>query len=198
MKKDGDIIQIEVEFSPFNIYNKPFILALISDVSEQKEIERKLLIRNRALESATSGIVITDNLKHDNPIIYCNKAFKNLTGYNEEEILNKNCRFLNAKDNNQKDLEIVREAIKNGESCQVTLRNYKKDGTLFWNQLYILPISDNNGLVTNFIGIHNDVTESIKKEEERHHLSTILDDSLNEIEFRKRLYNYSVEPYWRR
>jgi PAS domain S-box-containing protein len=181
LKRDGEIIQMEVEFHPFTIYNKTFVLALIRDVSEQKEIEKNLLMKSRALESATNGIVITDALKEDNPIIYFNAAFKNLTGYDTEEILNHNCRFLHGNDKEQESLEIIREAIKNGESCQVMLRNYKKDGTLFWNDLYIMPISDNDGVVTNFIGIQNDVTDKKRKDDERHHLSAIFDESLNEI-----------------
>jgi len=181
LKKDGSIIHIEVELNPFTVYNKTFILAMIKDISEQKEIEKNLMIKSRALESASSGIVITDALKHDNPIIYFNAAFKNLTGYNADEILNNNCRFLHGEDRDQKPLELIRIAIKNGESCQALLRNYKKDGTLFWNDLYIIPISDENGLVTNFIGILNDVTDKKHKDEERHHLAEIFDESLNEI-----------------
>jgi len=181
LKKDGSIIHIEVELNPFTVYNKTFILAMIKDISEQKEIEKNLMIKSRALESASSGIVITDALKHDNPIIYFNAAFKNLTGYNADEILNNNCRFLHGEDRDQKPLELIRIAIKNGESCQALLRNYKKDGTLFWNDLYIIPISDENGLVTNFIGILNDVTDKKHKDEERHHLTEIFDESLNEI-----------------
>jgi PAS domain S-box-containing protein len=181
LRKDGSIIQIEVELNPFTIYNKTFILALISDISKIKKIEKSLLIKSRALESATNGVVITDALKQDNPIIYFNTAFKNLTGYDTEEILNKNCRFLHGEDRDQKPLRLIREAIKKGESCQTLLRNYKKDGTLFWNDLYIIPILDADGLVTNFIGILNDVTEKKYKDEERHHLSEIFDESLNEI-----------------
>ncbi|WP_142785915.1 PAS domain-containing sensor histidine kinase [Changchengzhania lutea] len=181
LKKDGTIFPIEVELNPFTIYNQTYVMALVKDVSEKKEIEKNLMLHSKALQSANNGIIITDALKHDNPVIYFNSAFQKLTGYSEKEILNHNCRFLQDKDRDQKPLKKLREAIKNGESCQATLRNYKKDGTMFWNDLFIFPITNTQGTVTNFIGIQNDVTLRKKAEAEQHHLATIFDESLNEI-----------------
>ena len=181
LKKSGDIIEIEVELNPFHIYDKTYVMALIKDVSALKETEKNLMLKSSALQSASNGIVITDAQKPDNPIIYFNSAFQKLTGYSSEEILYHNCRFLQGKDREQEALKEVRKAIVNGESCQVTLRNYKKDGTLFWNDLYIMPIIDNKGVITNFIGIQNDVTLRKKAEAERNHFATIFDESLNEI-----------------
>ncbi|WP_431136859.1 PAS domain S-box protein [Psychroserpens mesophilus] len=181
LKKSGDLIAIEVELSPFKIYNKTYIMALVKDVSEKKETQKDLMLKSSALQSASNGVIITDALKHDNPIIYFNSAFQNLTGYSSKEILNHNCRFLQGSDRDQPPLEKLRKAIKKGKNCQVTIRNYKKDGTLFWNDLYIIPIIDKKGIVTNFIGIQNDVTQRKEAEAERNHLSTIFDESLNEI-----------------
>jgi PAS domain S-box-containing protein len=181
LKKDGTIFPVEVELNPFSIYNKIYVMALVKDVSEKKKIEKSLMLRTKALQSANNGIIITDALKHDNPIIYFNSTFQKLTGYSDKEILNHNCRFLQGKDTNQKPLKELREAIKKGESCQARLRNYKKDGTLFWNDLYIFPITNSKGIVTNFIGIQNDVTLRKKAEEERVHLASIFDELLNEI-----------------
>lgn len=181
LKKDGTIFPAEVELNPFYIYNKTYIMVLVKDISEKKKTEKTLMLKSRALESASNGIVITDALQQDNPIIYFNAAFQKLTGYETKEILNNNCRFLQGNDNNQKPLKKLRKAVKKGESCQVILRNYKKDGTLFWNDLYVMPITNNEGIVTNFIGIQNDVTKRMEIEEERQHLATIFDESLNEI-----------------
>lgn len=181
LKKDGTIFPVEVELNPFTIYNKTYVMALVKDISEKKEIEKILMLRTKALHSAYNGIVITDALKHDNPIIYFNSAFQKLTGYSDKEILNHNCRFLQGKDRDQEPLKKLRKCIEKGESCQATLRNYKKDGTLFWNDLYIFPITNDKGVVTNFIGIQNDVTERKNNEVERHHLASIFDESLNEI-----------------
>lgn len=181
LKKDGSIIPIEVQLNPYNIYNKTYVMALVKDISKQKESEFNFMLRTKALDSANNGIVITDALKPDNPIIYHNSAFEKLTGYSKGEILNKNCRFLQGDDRNQKELTKIRKAIKNGEGCLATLRNYKKDGTLFYNDLYITPITNRRGIVTHFIGVQNDVTERIRAEEEKHHLATIFNESLNEI-----------------
>jgi len=181
LKKSGDIIAIEVQLNPFTIYDKHYVMALIKDVSQRKETEKDLMLKSSALQSANNGIIITDAQKKDNPVIYFNPAFQRLTGYSSNEILYHNCRFLQGKDKEQEPLKILRQAIHNGESCQVTLRNYKKDGTMFWNDLYIMPIINNKGVVTNFIGIQNDVSQRKKTEAERNHLATIFDESLNEI-----------------
>jgi len=181
LKKSGDIFPVEVSLNPFRIYNKIYTMAVVKDLSGRKESEFDFMLRGKALDSASNGILITDALKPDNPIIYFNKAFKTLTGYTEDEILNKNCRFLQGDDRDQVQLNQLREAIKNGDSCLVTLRNYKKNGKLFFNNLYITPIKNSKGRVTNFIGIQNDVTERVRAEEERNHLANIFNESLNEI-----------------
>lgn len=181
LKKDGTIFPMEVELNPFTIYHKVYVMALVKDISEKKEIEKNLMLRTRALQSAKNGVVITDAQKYDNPIIYYNSAFQKLTGYSDAEIMNHNCRFLQGKDRDQAPLKKLRDAIKKGESCQATLRNYKKDGTMFWNDLYVFPIMNDQGHVTNFIGIQNDVTLRKNSEEERNHLAAIFNESLNEI-----------------
>lgn len=181
LKKNGDKIAIEVELNPFNISNKTYVMALVNDISQRKEREKNLMLKSTALQSASNGIVITDALKDDNPIIYFNTAFQNLTGYSSEEIINKNCRFLQGTDKDQEGLITIRKAIKNAESCQVSVRNYKKDGTLFWNDLYIMPIINSKNVVTNFIGIQNDITKLKKAESERNHFANIIHESLNEI-----------------
>ncbi|MFD1614085.1 sensor histidine kinase [Gelatiniphilus marinus] len=181
LKKDGTVFPVEVELNPFSIYNKTYVMAMVRDISEKKNTEKQLMLKSRALESANNGIIITDALQEDNPVIYFNSASQNLTGFSSKEILNNNCRILQGNDRNQKPLKKLRKAIKKGESCQVTLCNYKKDGTLFWNDLYIMPITNSEGVVTNFIGIQNDVTKRKKAEDERQHLATIFDESLNEI-----------------
>lgn len=181
LRKSGDIFPVEVELNPFRIYDKVYTMALVRDLSKQKETELEYMLRSKALDSASNGILITDALKPDNPIIYFNKAFKELTGYSDDEILNENCRFLQGDDREQEELQKLRKAIINKDSCLVTLRNYKKNGTLFYNNLYITPIKNNRGTITNFIGIQNDVTERVEAEEERNHLATIFNESLNEI-----------------
>lgn len=118
-----------------------------------------------AVTGSVDGITISDFTKPDNPLIFINPAFEAMTGYKLEEIVNKNCRYLQGDDRDQPDLEVVRSAIKNGQSCSVTLRNYRKDGSIFWNELSLSPIIDLDGSVTNFLGVQRDVTSKVLLEE---------------------------------
>ncbi|WP_117883100.1 PAS domain S-box protein [Aureibaculum luteum] len=181
LQKNGAVFPIQIGLNPFTVYGKTYIMVLLIDITERKENERNLLLKSEALQSAANGIVITDASQDDNPIIYCNSAFIRLTGYSESEILNKNCRFLQTDDRDQENLKQIRIAIKEGKSCKVILRNYKKDGTLFWNDLSVTPIKSNRGIVTHFIGIQNDITQRMYAEQELKHWASIFDESLNEI-----------------
>ncbi|WP_224746629.1 PAS domain-containing sensor histidine kinase [Mucilaginibacter rigui] len=120
----------------------------------------------KALDASISGIILTDNRLPDNPIIYCNKAFEIITGYDRSEIIGHNCRFLQKEDRDQKERAILRDAIKNGKNCVVDIRNYKKDGTFFYNELFMSPIKDENGKVNYFIGVQNDVSLRKKAEQD--------------------------------
>lgn len=180
-KKNGGMFPIEVKLTPFSINNKFLVMALIIDITKREAIEVNLMMKSKALQSANNGIIITDALKEDNPIIYFNEAFEKLTGYKKEEILNRNYRFLQVDDRDKKSIKKIQEAIKKGKGCHVEKRNYKKDGTLFWNELHITPIKNKKDEVTHFIGIQNDITERKKVEEEQTHLAKIFNESLNEI-----------------
>lgn len=146
---------------PLNSNN---LLIIVRDVTSEKVNEKLLDTRNRALEAAGNGIIITDAQKPDLPIIYCNDSFEKITGYKKEEAYGINCRFLQNDDRNQEGIKIIRSAIENHEPCKVTLRNYRKDGTLFWNELTITPIHNSKGKLTHFIGVQHDVTEQKKEE----------------------------------
>lgn len=128
--------------------------------------KQDLQLLTKALDASISGIIITDNGQPDNPIIYCNKAFEEMTGYTRAEIIGHNCRFLQKEDRAQKARITLREAIENGEKSVVEIRNYKKDGTLFWNELYMSPIAGSDGEVAYFIGVQNDITRRKHAEDE--------------------------------
>lgn len=132
-----------------------------------QKTETRLRLHDRALESISNGVVISDATLEYNPILYVNKAFEQITGYSSEEVLGQNCRFLQRDDNSQDALTTLRETIKQKKSCTVLLRNYRKNGELFYNQLSISPITDSEGLTTHFIGIQSDVTDRVKREETR-------------------------------
>jgi diguanylate cyclase (GGDEF)-like protein/PAS domain S-box-containing protein len=125
-----------------------------------------LEIWKQAVMDLRDGITISDNCAEDNPLIFVNPAFERLTGYSFEEITNVNCRYLQNNDRDQPELEIIHEAIEEGEYCLVTLRNYRKDGTMFWNELSISPICNEKGIVSHFLGIQKDVTSRVLIEQQ--------------------------------
>jgi PAS domain S-box-containing protein len=125
----------------------------------------KLRLLERAVTASTNSIVIVDPNQPDDPIVYVNPAFEKTTGYAAEEVLGRNCRFLQSEDRDQPALGELRTAVREGRHCTVVLRNYRKDGTLFWNELSIYPVRDEDGRMTNFVGVQNDVTERIRAEE---------------------------------
>jgi PAS domain S-box-containing protein len=126
---------------------------------------RRLL--DRAVAASSNGIVITDPRVPDNPLVYVNPAFEEISGYTADEVLGYNCRFLQADDRDQPALDELRESLAEGRECRVVLRNYRKDGTPFWNELYVSPIYDEEGRLTNFVGVQNDVSDRRRIEEER-------------------------------
>jgi PAS domain S-box-containing protein len=115
--------------------------------------------------ASTNSIVITDPNLSDDPLVYVNPAFEETTGYAVEEAVGRNCRFLQGEDRDQPAVEELRRAVREGRHCTVVLRNYRKDGSLFWNELSIYPMRDEKGRVTNFVGVQNDITERIRAEE---------------------------------
>lgn len=148
------------------------------------KIEETLRLQERAIAASHNGIVITDCRLPNNPIIYVNSAFEEITGYEASEILGRNCYFLQGDDVFQPEKIILRDAIAKRESCTVVIRNYRKDGTLFWNELNISPIFDDGRKATHFIGIQTDITE--RKEAEKNlkrqmRLTVLLNQITDEI-----------------
>jgi PAS domain S-box-containing protein len=118
---------------------------------------RRLL--DRAVAASSNGIVITDPRMPDDPIVYVNPAFERISGYPVDEVLGHNCRFLQGEDRDQPALDELRSALSEERESRVVLRNYRKDGTPFWNELYVSPVHDEEGRLTNFVGVQNDITE---------------------------------------
>ncbi|MCP5291592.1 MAG: PAS domain-containing protein [Burkholderiales bacterium] len=123
-------------------------------------------VLSKILDSCINGVSLADPDQEDMPLVYVNKAFESITGYSQEETLGKNCRFLQGTDRDQEQVAKLREAIKNKEPVEVTLRNYKKNGELFYNHLKMMPLFDSNGNLLYFLGVQHDATEQIKAEDE--------------------------------
>jgi PAS domain S-box-containing protein len=142
-------------------------VAVFRDITEQRRIEEAMRVRDRALAAVSDGVIITDPSQPDNPIIHCNEAIARITGYEPSEIVGRNCRFLQGTDRDQDARETVRGALENEESCRVLLRNYRKSGELFWNELSLSPVRDASGRTTHFVGVVHDATERIRLLEAR-------------------------------
>lgn len=139
-----------------------YSLQLNGHTRSEEDTDRKIELYKQAIDHSNEGIILTDARQDDHPIVFCNQAFEELTGYAEEEILGRNCRFLQGDDRQQPALEKIRSLLENEASGQVTLRNYRKDGSLFWNELSIAPIRDGEGTVTHFVGVQNDISELVE------------------------------------
>jgi len=138
------------------------IALLLSDVTERKRTEEELRLRQSALEAASNGVVIVDPRRPDDPIVYVNPAFEAMTGYSADEVLGRNCRLLQGEDRDQSAREELRAAVAEGRNTVVEIRNYRRDGTMFWNEVRISPVRDGTGATTHFVGIQSDVTERRK------------------------------------
>lgn len=133
-------------------------------------------VLSQILDTCVNGITLSDPDQPDNPIVYANKAFELVTGYEQREIVGRNCRFLQGEDRDQPEIERIREALRDKEAVTVTLRNYRKDGALFYNQFTIRPLVDPEGRLIYYLGIQYDVTDKIRAAEDLRRLNAALAD----------------------
>ena len=131
-------------------------------------------VLSQILDSCVNGITLSDPDQEDNPLVYANEAFELITGYSREEILGRNCRFLQGDDRDQEGIEQIRRAMRENKSVTVTLRNYRKDGELFYNRFSIRPLFDRQGRVIYYLGVQYDVTNQVQAEEELKRLKQLL------------------------
>jgi len=131
-----------------------------------QRIQEELRLHDRAMSASSCGITIADALDPNLPLIYVNEAFEHVTGYPVPEVVGRNCRFLQRDDRDQPGLTMLRNALQRGENSTVTLRNYRKDGSLFWNELFTSPVFDPNGKLTHFVGIQTDISSRKSAEEQ--------------------------------
>lgn len=120
----------------------------------------------KAANTTSEGITINTMTEEGRPLIYANAGFERLTGYSINEVIGKNCRFLQGEGTDKNSVNKIRQAIRRGTECTVELLNYKKDGTPFWNRLSLNPLKNSEGVVTNYVGIQSDITE-LKETKER-------------------------------
>lgn len=126
------------------------------------------------LDECVNGVTLADPDLEDSPIIYANKAFERLTGYSQEDIIGRNCRFLQGDDRDQEARQQIADAMKNQQVIEVTLRNYRKDGSLFLNRLKITPLFDSKQRVIYYLGVQYDITEQVNANNEIESLNRLL------------------------
>ena len=140
----------------------------------EKDVGLIPYVLSQILDTCVNGITLSDPDQEDNPIVYANEAFEMITGYSREEILGKNCRFLQGEDKDQKELEKIRAAIRDKQHVTVTLRNYRKNGELFYNNFSIRPLLDRDGRLLYFLGVQYDITNQVEAEQELNRLNQLL------------------------
>lgn len=126
-------------------------------------INAKLL--QLVIEASNDGIVVAEREGEDNILIYANPAFERLTGYTVDDILYQDCRFLQGDDRDQPGLTAIRQAIRCDLPSREIIRNYRKDGSAFWNELSITPAFNEADQLTYFIGIQKDVSVEVQAAE---------------------------------
>lgn len=182
--KGGEIVHADVRLAREEDESGALrhLIVVVQDVTGRKLSEGTLRVYERVLASTQNGVVITDARQDDHPIAYVNPAFLKITGYAASEVVGKNCRILNEKVREQAALEEVRRAVAAGEPCSVLLRNHRKDGEAFWNQLSIAPVEDPSGKVTHFVGVIVDATERVQALAEREDLLASAQSARREAE----------------
>jgi len=163
---DGENVVLEVNGRPITDEGDVVgVHGVGRDITARREALRELEIKDKAIDKARVGITIADTAQEDNPLIYVNQGFEQMTGYDAASVMGQNCRFLQGEQTDPAAVATLRNNIDAHDPVVVELVNYRKDGTPFWNQVRITPVQDDTGTVTHLLGIQADVTEQKRWEE---------------------------------
>ena len=156
-------------------------VGIARDITDRRAHRAELKRKERAMDAAPVGITISDPSHDDNPLTYVNDRFTELTGYTGEDVLGSNCRFLQGEHTSPEAVARMRTAIDNEETVTVELRNYRRDGTEFWNRVSIAPVYGDDGELTNYVGFQQDVTGEKERERELHEEQAFIEQSLDTL-----------------
>lgn len=171
MTADGETILVDHQVS-FTSENA--MICTISEAEDSEEIREELSLKERAMDEAPIGITITDPSQDDNPLIYANKEFAEITGYNRREFIGRNCRFLQGEKTREEPVAKIRKAINAEEPVSVELRNYRNGGEMFWNRVTIAPLYGEDNELEYFVGFQEDVTSRRELLEEFNSLGNVM------------------------
>lgn len=164
---DTNLLHLDITNLPIKVSGKiTGCYGIAKNITQRKADEAHRLILDRSINVSTNGVIICDAQHYDFPIIYVNKRFQQMTGYSEQEILGVNCRFLQGPETAAESVQRIRKALRTSTELRIEILNYRKDGTPFWNELQLAPVRDTNGFVTHYIGVQNDVTESVRNQQQ--------------------------------
>lgn len=135
------------------------------DRRRRREMQTALHLRHRAIEASANAIVIASATRPGYPVEYVNPAFERMTGYSANEVLGQSLRTMHGTDTQQKGLEELRLLLRDQREGETTLRNYRKDGQLYWTRVHIAPVLDDHGTVTHFVAAKYDITETLRYQE---------------------------------
>ena len=162
LRADGSEFPVELAVTVTSIGGEPVFTAHLRDLTARRMAEESLRLRGLALESSVNGVLIVNHRHPDCPVEYANPATRRITGYTADEIIGRNFLSLLRSDGGGEGagaaLAAVRDGLATRSEVRVLLRNYRKDGSLFWNDLYIAPVRDDAGLVTHSVMIVHDVS----------------------------------------
>lgn len=182
-RADGSIRDVEVYSSRINIGDKEYLHSIVHDITQKKIAEAELQKRSEAIEQSQVSIVIT-NLEGN--IEYVNPAFTQITGYTNDEVLGKNPRLLQSGDHDKFFYENLWNSIISGAKWAGIFRNKKKNGELFWESSIISPIKNEDGKITHFVAVKEDITEEVEKDNElknyREHLEKLVEERTEELD----------------
>ena len=165
MRADGSEFPVELAVTVTSVAGKPVFTAHLRDLTTRRMAEQSLRLRGLAIESSVNGILIVNHRDAQCPIEYANPAFRKITGYTADEIIGRNFETLFRYDGDDAAMKTVREGLRAGREVRVLLHNYRKDGSLFWNDFFIAPVLDGQGDVTHSVMIVHDVTAVIAHQE---------------------------------
>ncbi|WP_427158921.1 PAS domain S-box protein [Aliinostoc sp. HNIBRCY26] len=157
----GNILQIDLRIDAIkDTKGKIFgTVCIHTDITKRQQVEEGLRLRDRAIAASSNGIIIADASIANGPIIYVNPAFEKMTGYSSEEVIGQNFRLFYSPDINQPGCQELHSFMQAGKAGTVILQHYRKNGSLFWSELNVSPVYDQNDRLTHYIGIQTDITE---------------------------------------
>lgn len=160
ISQQGSARQLDVSFLPTVVQDRVVgVYGIAKEMTVLYQKESQLRIYQRSLEASSNGILICDAQQTGYPIVYVNPAFTDMTGYTLEEVKGRSCRFLQGPDTDPQQIAEIQRALEQQHDITLTLRNYRKNGQTFWNNLFLSPVRNPDGQVTHFVGSINDISE---------------------------------------